>query len=299
MDIEKLEYILALQKEQSFKAAADKLYVSPQSFSTVIKSLEEDFGVQLFERNKWHGAVITPKGSRVAAFAKHILQEYNDFCQELREDGAAETLKGELNIYYNDVFLESLLEAITTLQKQNSQIAITTRKLDSGDILEHINRETGNFVALLMLTREVFEAVKRKCPNFYFQHLQETTHVLAVRKDSYLARYKTITLQEVLKQSLVQHFCSDFKKSPVHDYLQDVLDNNQVCYSLYNDRNLWLSTILRSECVAIVVPEYFKREELENIKLIPIKPEIKLDKVIIYPKEPDVIVQKFLSNFFV
>jgi LysR family glycine cleavage system transcriptional activator len=63
---------------QSFKAAADELYVTPSAVSHQIKALEEQLGVTLFERG--------PRGARTLALTDaggHYLEHLNDMFSKL------------------------------------------------------------------------------------------------------------------------------------------------------------------------------------------------------------------------
>ena len=61
MNTRQIEYFLAVADELSFTRAARRLYVSQTAVTQQIKALEEQLGVQLFERTK-KKVVLTPAG---------------------------------------------------------------------------------------------------------------------------------------------------------------------------------------------------------------------------------------------
>ena len=59
-----MEYFLAVAREESITAAAEKLYVGQPAVSKIISALEKELGTKLFIRE--HGGVIlTPSGKNI------------------------------------------------------------------------------------------------------------------------------------------------------------------------------------------------------------------------------------------
>ncbi|MBM5782350.1 MAG: LysR family transcriptional regulator [Pelagibacterales bacterium] len=74
MNIRDLKYIVAVAKEQNFNEAARKVFVSQPTLSMQIKKLEDELGVQIFERlNK--NFLITKAGKEILKKAELILRE--------------------------------------------------------------------------------------------------------------------------------------------------------------------------------------------------------------------------------
>lgn len=74
MNIRDLKYIIELSREQSFAKAAKKSFVSQPALSMQIKKLEEELGVQIFER-KQKTFLITKIGNEILKKAEIILRE--------------------------------------------------------------------------------------------------------------------------------------------------------------------------------------------------------------------------------
>ncbi|WP_431241905.1 LysR family transcriptional regulator [Flavobacterium sp. P21] len=62
MDLQQIKYFLALAKELHFWNTAGKMNITQSALSRQIQSLENQLGVQLFERNK-RNVKLTARGS--------------------------------------------------------------------------------------------------------------------------------------------------------------------------------------------------------------------------------------------
>lgn len=75
MTFQQLEYLLAVCRTRSVTKAAKELFVAPSSISISIGKLENELGYPLFTRDQ-KGLVPTPRGVKVAEYAKRICQAY-------------------------------------------------------------------------------------------------------------------------------------------------------------------------------------------------------------------------------
>ncbi|MBX3665466.1 MAG: LysR family transcriptional regulator, partial [Burkholderiales bacterium] len=74
MTLTELRYIVAVARERHFGRAAETCFVSQPTLSVAVKKLEEELGVQLFERGTGE-ITATPAGNRVVEQAQRVLEE--------------------------------------------------------------------------------------------------------------------------------------------------------------------------------------------------------------------------------
>src|SRR5215470_7573174 len=80
--LDKLEFLLVLARERHFGRAAEAAGVTQPTFSSAIRSLEENLGTALVERgSRFHG--FTPEGERVLEWARRIVGDARTMRQEL------------------------------------------------------------------------------------------------------------------------------------------------------------------------------------------------------------------------
>lgn len=86
MEIHQLEYFLACAKHASLTKAAEELYTTQPHVSMVIRSLEKELGVTLFERRA-RGVELTEDGRQICAYAENALKNTEliySVCEENR-----------------------------------------------------------------------------------------------------------------------------------------------------------------------------------------------------------------------
>jgi DNA-binding transcriptional LysR family regulator len=106
--IDKLEYLLALAREQNFGKAAELCGVTQPTFSAGIKQLEEILGVMLVQRtSRFLG--FTAEGERVLDWARTIVADSRAMREEVR------TLKKGLNGHLKIAAIPTALAMVSAL----------------------------------------------------------------------------------------------------------------------------------------------------------------------------------------
>jgi LysR family transcriptional regulator, hydrogen peroxide-inducible genes activator len=74
MTLTELRYIVGVARERHFGRAAEACFVSQPTLSVAVKKLEEELGLQLFERGPGE-VTVTPAGQKIIAQAQRVLEE--------------------------------------------------------------------------------------------------------------------------------------------------------------------------------------------------------------------------------
>jgi len=74
MTLTELRYIVAVARERHFGRAAEACFVSQPTLSVAVKKLEQELGLQLFERGPGE-VTVTPTGQKIVAQAQRVLEE--------------------------------------------------------------------------------------------------------------------------------------------------------------------------------------------------------------------------------
>jgi len=139
MNLQQLEYIVAVEKHRHFQRAADECCITQATLSMMIKKLEEELGVLLFDRSK-HPVVPTEIGIEIIRQAKTILTETARLKQLVLDVKA--DIKGQIHIgiiptlapYLLPLFLYNLLRKFPNLKVKVSE-------LDTNQIVERLSKD--------------------------------------------------------------------------------------------------------------------------------------------------------------
>lgn len=74
MNLNELRYAVAVAQIRNFRRAAEKCFVTQPALSLAIQKLEDELGVQIFERSRTEVSV-TPAGARIIEQAQRVLEE--------------------------------------------------------------------------------------------------------------------------------------------------------------------------------------------------------------------------------
>ena len=89
MTLQQLEYVAAVARHQHFAKAAEACFVTQPTLSMMIRKLEQELGVQIFDRNR-KPVQLTPAGKIILERARKILKEAEGLSEWVR------SYKGEI-----------------------------------------------------------------------------------------------------------------------------------------------------------------------------------------------------------
>ena len=95
MNLQQMEYIIALNRYRNFVRAAEACRIAQPTLSTMIQKLEDELGVRLFDRSR-HPVEPTEIGSRIVRQAENVLAETHRIKEMVRTE--TESLNGKLQM---------------------------------------------------------------------------------------------------------------------------------------------------------------------------------------------------------
>ncbi len=96
ISLRQLGYIVAASRQGSISGAAQQLNISTSSILAAIDAFEQEFGIQVFVRQRSKGLTTTASGQRAIARTIQLLDETDAYSEEMR--GSDSQLCGELRV---------------------------------------------------------------------------------------------------------------------------------------------------------------------------------------------------------
>ena len=137
MNLQQLEYILAVDVHRHFVTAAERCFVTQATLSMMIKKLEDELEVKIFDRSK-QPVVPTEIGKLIIAQAKKALQDTARIKEIVNEERGL--VRGELKVgiiptlapYIIPMFINSFLKKYPDVKLQISELTTEaiTEKLE-------------------------------------------------------------------------------------------------------------------------------------------------------------------------
>ncbi|MDP4265646.1 MAG: LysR substrate-binding domain-containing protein [Bacteroidota bacterium] len=140
MDLRHLNYFLVLAEELHFGRAAERLHISQPPLSRMIKQVENELGVLLFERTK-RRVILTSAGVELLQDAKQMVLQMETVKKRLAIHGKGET--GALKIGYVGAVMHSGLPALLSAFAKNfPHIHLQFEEQPNTNLLHGLNNGT-------------------------------------------------------------------------------------------------------------------------------------------------------------
>lgn len=175
MNLKQMRYVLTLANVGSFSGAAEVLQISQPSLSQYIKKIEQELGVELFERA--NGSVrITDAGKVYLETGERMLKLETDMFNRLMD--VAEHREGSITIGTSPFRCITMMpEVVRVFQKQYPGMHLNIREMTTQELMDAT--EQGEFD--LCLTNLPVDETQ-----FCYDVVMEEEILLAVKKDSVL-----------------------------------------------------------------------------------------------------------------
>ncbi|MCB0607561.1 MAG: LysR family transcriptional regulator [Lewinellaceae bacterium] len=181
MNLQQLEYIVAVDITRHFVSAAERCFVTQATLSMMIKKLEEELGVVIFDRSK-QPVVPTETGQRLIEQAQTILHEINRMKEIVQEE--KDEVRGTLKLgiiptlapYLLPLFLRAFMKKYPLVNLQIFEMITDTA----------IQKLKQNELDIAIMATPVNNPALREEPLFYEQFVVYASSDEKLMKKKYL-----------------------------------------------------------------------------------------------------------------
>ncbi|MDH2927097.1 HTH-type transcriptional regulator CysB [Lonepinella koalarum] len=197
MKIQQLRYIVEIVNQNlNVTEASAALYTSQPGISKQVRLLEEELGLEIFERNGKHIKAITPAGKKIIGIARELLVK----TQAIRAiaDEYTQPNHGVLRIATTNTQARYMLPAV--IERFSKQYP---------DVSLHVHQGSPNQIYDALLSGEVDLAITTEA-QYLFDDLVLLpcyfwNRSVVVKKDHPLAKVKDLTIAELGKHPLITY----------------------------------------------------------------------------------------------
>lgn len=166
MNIQQLEYIVAVETHKNFVQAAEKCFVTQPTLSTMIQKLEDELDVKIFDRKK-HPVAVTDVGEIIIRQAKVILnnvKQLKEIVKEYRGD-----IEGEIRLGVIPTIAPYLLPII--LNEISEKYPLLTLKIEEQNTEQIIQNLKNGLLDLGILATPLKDLEIKEYPIYYERFL--------------------------------------------------------------------------------------------------------------------------------
>jgi LysR family hydrogen peroxide-inducible transcriptional activator len=219
MTLNELRYIVAVARERHFGRAARACFVSQPTLSAAVKKLEDELGVQLFERTP--GDVrLTATGQRIVEQAQRVLEQSAAIAEIAR--AGKDELAAPLRVgFIHTVGPYLLPELIPILRKRAPKMPILVEEHTKESLRERLKEGALDVVLVSAPFSE---------PGVVTLPLYDEPFALVLPAGHPLTAKKTLTIEELRRENLLL-------LGPGHCFREQVLSVCPVCETPRGDEH--------------------------------------------------------------
>lgn len=211
MRIEDLKIFVDVVRHHSMNIAAEKNYTTPQNLSKIIKRMEEELGVVLFNRSK-KGSDLTDEGEQFYLHIIEVLRHYEEAVASISSHGnirlsnSIQDQTKKISVLCTIGALSyAVMSTYNKMLKQYNNLILEDEEINATDIdgiLEHINSGKYDILACYV-PQETISKLTKMIPEYILIHVIFDEMVLVVSKDNPLSRRGMISSLEISNLNLI------------------------------------------------------------------------------------------------
>lgn len=219
MTITQLRYVLAVAENKNFTKAAEKCFVTQPTLSMQIQKLEDELGIQIFDRSK-KPIELTDIGHKIVSQAKNIVNEAGRISDIV--DQQKGFIGGEFNLGIIPTVMPTLLPMFLKLFiKKYPKVKLKVEELNTGDIINKI--KDGHLDAAIAATPLENDSIKERViyyepfvgyiPNSHRLHEKKILEIsdleiddMLLLEDGHCFRDGVINICKTFKNHELDHF---------------------------------------------------------------------------------------------
>ena len=256
MELRQLKYFVRTAQTLNFSEAARSLYISQSTLSQQIKSLENELGTILFQRDS-HSASLTQSGALLLPLAIQTIQDA-EACKTQVED-LNNMLTGELNIGVTYSFSPILTETVKEFVKAYPGVKLKILYRNMVELMEALRHQEVDLV-LAFKPGQPYNEIESS--NLFSDKLS-----VIMRKDHALADRESISLDELKRYRLAIPAKGLQARNALEEYICVERSNLKICLEI-NEANILLDIVQENNLLTMLSEASIRGRD--HLKAVPL-----------------------------
>lgn len=195
MTLQQIRYVIAIEQQGSFSEAAKKMFVSQPSISAMVRDLETELGITIFQRSR-QGVILTADGKEFLKYAYQMLD-----CEHLitsRFSPGAVSIQQQFSV--SSQHYTFVVNAFAALQNQLKNAAYNLRLKETltSVVIEDVAKQKSE-IGIIFLSELSEKYIRRLLKSNYldFAPLITVNTSVFLYKDHPLAGHASVTADDL------------------------------------------------------------------------------------------------------
>ncbi len=192
MELRHLRYFIAVAEERNIGRAAARLHISQPPLTRQIQQLEDNLGVQLFNRTS-RGMELTPAGELLLDEAKNIYAVIEQATERTQRAGQGKV--GRLDVaIFGSAILDTIPRLLADFRRAYPDVKVVLHSMNKDEQLEALRQRRISVG---------FNRILTPSPDFASELVETESLLLALPEDDPLARQSSIDFQSLVNEPLI------------------------------------------------------------------------------------------------
>lgn len=245
MTIQQCKYVLEISKTGSFNEASKRLFIAQSSLSASIRSLEKEFGIEIFTRTR-NGVCLTEEGAEFVRYAEQMV-EHNNFIENRYR---ANTNRKKLHIvtqhydFVADIFCGLLRET------EDDKFYFSLRETKTYEVIKEIETASSD-IGIIAIKDNDLDLMTRflGSKNIDFIPVLNAKPHVFIRSGHVLCSRKKIKAEDLIKFPYVSYEQGSHSST---FFTEEIFNGNEVKKHVeISDRATLMNVLLTTDCYTV------------------------------------------------
>lgn len=240
MTLQQLKYVIGIAETGSFNKAAEKLFVSQPSLTSTIHDLENELGIEIFNRTG-RGVTLTNDGTEFLSHARQLYLNYQNLMEKYSDGGKGVKKKFGVSSQHYSFAVKSFVEMVKKFNTNDYEFAIReTKTREVIDDVASLRSELGILYLSDFNRKIILNLLKAK--DLEYHHLINCKAFVYIWKGHPLAKNSSISFSE-----LADYPCLSFEQGDGASYFfaEEILSTDEYHRTIKaNDRATMLNLMI-------------------------------------------------------